>query len=153
MTGRIHSLQTSKGGVPKLPVLLAEVTAAGLAGDAQRNLKHHGGPDRAVCLWSLEVIEALRAEGHSLAPGWAGENVTLAGVPWDRVVPGARLALGAEVMVEITSFAVPCKHLVPYFAGGAFGRIHPAKHPGSARAYARVLRGGTLAPGDAAAVL
>ena len=52
----------------------------GLEGDRQRDLRFHGGPLRAVSLYSLELIEALQAEGHPIAPGAMGENLTMAGV-------------------------------------------------------------------------
>src|SRR5437899_862580 len=76
----VHQINVSNGGVPKHPVPEARITVDGVAGDCQRSPKIHGGPDRAVCLFSLEVIEALRAEGHSIAPGSSGENLTLAGL-------------------------------------------------------------------------
>ena len=63
-TSRVFQINISDGGVPKLPVQSVEVTADGLAGDRQRNLKYHGGPDRAVCLYSLERLLALQDQGH-----------------------------------------------------------------------------------------
>lgn len=56
----VHQINLSDGGVPKLPVWEASVGKEGLSGDRQRNLKFHGGPDRAVCLYSLELIERLQ---------------------------------------------------------------------------------------------
>jgi MOSC domain-containing protein YiiM len=61
-----------------------------------------------VCLFSLEQIEALRAEGHRIAPGALGENVTLEGIEWVRVVPAARLRLGDRLVLEITRYTSPC---------------------------------------------
>ena len=83
-SGRIVQISVSPGGVPKRPVEPADVTAAGLAGDAQRDLEHHGGPDRALCLFSMELIRALQAEGHPIAPGHIGENLTVEGLDWER---------------------------------------------------------------------
>lgn len=40
------------GGVPKLPVAGARVTTFGIEGDAHRDTEHHGGPERAVCLYA-----------------------------------------------------------------------------------------------------
>ena len=37
----------------------------------------HGGPERALCLFSLERILELQAEGHPIFPGAAGENITI----------------------------------------------------------------------------
>lgn len=89
--GRVHQINVSPGGVPKLPVPEAEVMLQGLAGDRQRNRRIHGGPRRALCLYSLEVIDLLRAEGHPIAPGTAGENITISGVDWSDLRPGARI--------------------------------------------------------------
>ena len=80
MSGRIFQLSASGGGVPKLPVREVRIGRLGLEGDVQKHTKIHGGPDRAVCLYALEVICALQAEGHPVYPGALGDN----GV-WDRV--------------------------------------------------------------------
>lgn len=133
-----------EGGVPKRPVDQALVTAGGVAGDRQRDLKHHGGPDRAVCLFSLERIEALVAEGHPIAPGTTGENLTVSGLDWDRLGPGDRLAVGDDVVLEITAPATPCRVIAGSFAGGQFTRISAKLHPGWSRLYARVLREGLV---------
>ena len=145
--GRVASLNVSAGGVPKLPVASAEVTVAGVAGDWQRNRKYHGGPDRALCLWSLERIQALQAEGHPVAPGTTGENVTVAGLDWARVVPGARLRIGAA-LVEVTAYTRPCRTITRSFADGRPGRVSQRTHPGWSRVYARVLEGARVAEGD-----
>ncbi len=67
--GRIVQLSISAGGVPKRGVAEARVTRLGLEGDGHRDAEHHGGPERAVCLFSLEAIHALVAEGHAITPG------------------------------------------------------------------------------------
>lgn len=153
MRGHVFQLGASPGGVPKLPVRQAAVTPAGLEGDRQRDLRHHGGPERALCLYSLERILALQGEGHPVFPGSTGENVTLAGIPWEEVRPGARLALGDEVVVEVTSYTVPCRNIAGSFRDRRFSRISQKLHPGDSRVYVRVLRTGTLRIGDPVRVL
>ncbi|MFQ5932273.1 MAG: MOSC domain-containing protein, partial [Nitrospiraceae bacterium] len=74
--GCLQQISVSNGGVPKWRVPQARVTRQGVVGDRHQSPQIHGGPDRAVCLFSLEVIEALQAEGHSIAPGASGENLT-----------------------------------------------------------------------------
>ena len=150
--GTVVSINTSDGGVPKLPVGEARVTVNGLTGDRQRDRRYHGGPDRAVCLYSLEIIQALQAEGHSIGVGSAGENLTLSGVDWGLMVPGRRVRAG-EALLELTKYAHPCSNLVPYFRDGAFVRISQKVHPGSGRLYARVLEEGLVRPGDRVEVL
>ena len=100
--GRIFQINVSDGGVPKMPVRAVEVGLFGLRGDRQRDTEHHGGLERAVCLYSLERILALQAEGHPIYPGAVGENVTVSSLDWEQVVPGARLWLGEAVAIEIT---------------------------------------------------
>ena len=148
MTALLHSINVSNGGVPKLPRERCAVRARGLEGDRQRDLRYHGGPTRAVCLYSLELIRALQAEGHPIAAGAIGENFTVAGIPWDAMVPGATLEVG-DVLVELTAYAGPCSNLVPYFLDGKFIRVSQKAHPGWSRLYARVLREGTVQLGDA----
>jgi MOSC domain-containing protein YiiM len=145
--GRVAGIACSSGGVPKLAVPEAMVTHRGLVGDRQRNRRFHGGPQRAVCLYAVELIDALRQEGHPIAPGTAGENVTLAGIEWRLLRPGAQLRLG-EVTLEVTAFTAPCKTISKSFLDEDFTRISQRLHPGWSRVYARVLREGMLRVGD-----
>ncbi len=147
MSAVLHSINVSDGGVPKLRRAAAEVRFSGVTGDRQRDLRYHGGPLRAVSLYSLELIHALRAEGHALVPGAIGENLTLAGVAWEKMVPGATLEVG-EARLELTAYAAPCTNLLACFRDGEFKRVSQKVHPGWSRLYARVLREGTVRVGD-----
>ena len=151
--GRIFQLNVSDGGVPKLAVREALLTPGGLEGDRQRDLRFHGGPERALCLFALERILELQAEGHPIFPGAAGENVTVEGLDWSRLAPGARLALGDEALVEVTSYTAPCKNIAASFSEGDFKRISQKLRPGHSRLYARVLRPGRLSVGQGVRVL
>ena len=144
----VHQVSLSDGGLPKQAVPFAQVTVEGVTGDRQRNRKYHGGRDRAVCLFSLEVIEALRAEGHAISPGSAGENVTLAGLDWSSVKPGDRLNIGNRVQLEVMSYTEPCRQNARWFKGGDYGKIAQEKHSGWSRLYARVLVEGSVRTGD-----
>ncbi len=147
-TGSIFQINASKGGVPKAPMAEGRVTVDGLVGDKQRNLKHHGGPQRALCLFPLEGILDLQAEGHPIYPGAIGENVTIAGLDWRKVTPGVTMQLGNEVRVEITGYAHPCSNIVAAFSDGNMNRVSVKKTPHRARVYARVLQEGVIRPGD-----
>ena len=59
MPAHVVQLSRSRGGVPKLAVDEAIVTATGLEGDRQRDRRFHGGPERALCLYSDDLIEQL----------------------------------------------------------------------------------------------
>ena len=147
--GIVTSINTSGGGVPKTPRPWARVTADGVEGDRQDDRRFHGGPDRAVCLYSSDLIEALRGEGHSIAPGTIGENLTLAGIPWEEVRPDARVQIG-DVLLEITRAASPCQKIAGSFYDGEFTRVSQKLYPGWSRYYARVLAEGAVSVGDRA---
>lgn len=146
---RIFQISVSQGGVPKLALAAAEVTPDGLVGDKQADRKHHGGPQRAVCLYSLERILALQEEGHPVFPGAAGENVTVVGLDWDTVAPGQRWRLGADVVLEIVSYTPPCKTIKHCFREEKQNRISQKHHPGWSRVYAAVVAPGRIGVGDA----
>ena len=146
LEGRVHSIQVSNGGVPKLGRSSARVTFDGLRGDRQSDLRHHGGRDRAVLLYSLELIEALRKEGHPIVPGSIGENLTLTGLDWSRLGPRVRLEIG-PVVLEITTAASPCEKIAGSFHDGQFVRVSEKVHPGWSRLCARVLTEGEVTVG------
>jgi MOSC domain-containing protein YiiM len=152
MNGWIFSIHKSEHGMPKMPDHSGEVTSLGLVGDRVRNLKHHGGEDRALCLFSLERITSMQQEGHPIFPGSTGENLVLAGLDWDLVTPGARIKLGSQVEIEITSYATPCSTIKDSFVEKQISRISEKTNPGWARAYARVLTPGHIQVGDTAAL-
>lgn len=153
MAGQVVQVNVNPaGGVPKHAVISAHLTLNGVEGDRQRDLQHHGGPDRAVCLYSMERIEDLRAEGHPIQPGSTGENVTLAGIDWPALRAGSRLRLG-EAVCEITRPTAPCHNIAASFRDGRFARISQVVHPGWSRLYARVIQEGIVRTGDDAVVL
>ena len=151
--GVIFQINCSDGGVPKHAIEEAEVSPTGLIEDRQAHPKIHGGPDRALCLYSLERIEELQREGHPISPGSVGENITVRGLDWSELKPGDRLALGDEVVIEITSHTNPCNSIAASFIKGDFRRISQKKHPGQSRLYARVISTGRLRVGQSVSLL
>lgn len=139
----VHSINVSDGGVPKHAVGSAWIDVDGVEGDRQRDLRYHGGPDRAVALYSFELMQSLQREGHPIAPGSIGENLTLSGLDWSLVIPGARMHVG-DVLLELTTYTAPCKKIAASFANEQFARISQNLHPGWSRLYARVLNAGTV---------
>ncbi len=132
--GRLVQINVSDGGVPKLPVLDASVGVEGVSGDHQRDHKHHGRPFQAVCLWSAEVIEELAGFGHPIAPGYAGENLTLTGLDWSAMRPGTLLRVG-DALIELSYPAVPCHKQSRWFSDGDYSRISFEMNPRWARWY------------------
>ena len=149
---RLYSINVSPGGVPKTPVALANIRAGGIETDRQADLRFHGGPDRAVSLYSLERIQALQAEGHPIVPGSIGENLTLSGVDWDVLQPGVKLEVG-EALLQLTRPVTPCKKIAGSFRGHDVDRVSAKSYPGWNRWYSRVLREGTVFPDDEVLVL
>ena len=147
MFGRLEAINISRGGVPKEAALQAEITRDGVRGDVQRDRLFHGGPQRAVSVYSLDVIRALQAEGHPIAPGTAGENLTVSGIDWPAVVPGRELQVG-EVRLVVTGYASPCSKIRGSFRDEDFKRIAQKRHPGWSRVYTRVVVEGVVHPGD-----
>jgi len=145
--GVVHAINISNGGVPKLPRESCFVGLDGLQGDRQRDLRYHGGRERAVCLYSLDLIEALRAEGHSITPGAIGENLTVSGLLWADMVPGATVEVGA-VVLQLTDYAAPCSNIARAFERRQYVRVNQKVHAGWSRLYARVLTEGTVQIGD-----
>lgn len=149
--GEIVGLHTSKGGVPKKSIQRAEVGIGGMEGDVQRSRQHHGRPWQALCVWSDETITNLKAEGHPIARGLAGENITLSGIDWTQATCGSLLVCG-DLVAELTLFTLPCSKNAKWFVGGDFNRMHHAVGPGVSRMYASVLLPGNISVGDSVAL-
>jgi MOSC domain-containing protein YiiM len=147
MKGTLVQVNTSNGGMPKLPVLQARVTKDGLEGDWQKNRKYHGGPDRAVCVYSEELYEWLREQGVDVTDGQIGENFTTRGLDLQKLEQGDRLRVGRECVIEITKVRVPCSQLkkwdvdLPELIVGRSGWV------------AKVVEEGVVRPGDSIEVL
>ena len=151
MSGRVESINASRGGVPKLPLFEGLITESGLDGDRQRDPRFHGGPDRAIVLFSLDVIRALQREGHPIGAGTTGENLTVSGIEWTAVAPGVVLHIG-DVRLQITKYTSPCEKIAGSFADLDVSRISQKRHVGWSRVSARVLAGGLVRIGDAVSI-
>jgi MOSC domain-containing protein YiiM len=107
-----------------------------------------------VCLFDAEYVAALAAAGHPMVPGATGENFDLAGLPWRECArPGARIALGRDVLLEISEVTAPCATTKIGFLKGENSLMDERKYPGRSRWYARVLRDGWVWRGDEARLL
>lgn len=141
-TGTLVQVNVSPGGMPKVAVEGgARVSVDGVEGDWQKNRKYHGGPDRAICLFSVELYRELAAEGVELSPGDVGENFTTLGVDLKRVGPGSRLRMG-EVLIEVTKVRVPCRSL------DKWDKRLMGMMKGRSGWMAKVVEAGMVRPGD-----
>ena len=150
-SGRVVSVNVNEGGVPKLPVDEQWVGPLGLADDHHLEpVPMHGGEDQAVCIYSMEAIDRLAAEGHNAFPGAFGENLTLEGIELDSIGPGDQLTIGEDgLILEITWHAQPCAKQAGWFSDGRIARISGKTNPAEARWYARVISEGPVRAGDA----
>jgi len=118
-----------------------------LEGDAQADLKVHGGADKAIYAYPMEHYEYWRREfpGMQLPPGMFGENLAIEGLLETDVNIGDRFRIGtAEVMA--TAPRLPC-----YKLGIKFGRPDILKKLLATRYtgfYCAVLREGEVQAGD-----
>jgi len=146
MAATLAQLNVSRGGVPKRPVDAARVTRFGVEGDEQRNPKFHGGPNRAVCIYSEELYAELRTEGIDVTNGSFGENFTTRGVDLNALEKGVRLCVG-DCLIEITDVRVPCNTLKKWSAK------LPKLIVGRSGWVAKVVEEGVVKPGDSIEIL
>jgi MOSC domain-containing protein YiiM len=147
MPATLAQVNISFGGMPKLPVLCARVTKAGVEGDRQKNRKVHGGPNRAVCVFSEELYDELRDAGIDLAGGSVGENFTTRGLDLRKLAKGDRLRVGADCVIELTDVRVPCFQLKKWDAD------LPELIVGRSGWVAKVVEEGVVKAGDEIEVL
>ncbi|MBP2000972.1 MOSC domain-containing protein YiiM [Paenibacillus shirakamiensis] len=118
----------------------------GLEGDAQANLIHHGGPDKALCLYSEEHYSYWNDElGLDFAAAAFGENVTLQGLTEPEVHIGDVFKWG-EAKIQVTQPRQPCfklaiKHGVPEM-------VLKVQQTGYTGFYCRVLQEGRVSVRD-----
>lgn len=140
LSGVVVAVCVGPGGIPKHPVASAQVGPLGLEGDAHR-FKLHGGPNRAVCLFSVEDYERLAKDGvRATMPGAYGENLLTRGLDYAQLGAGDRLRVGDQVVLEIHDVREPCKTLKPLDAR------FPTLMLGRSGFLCRVIEGGTVTP-------
>lgn len=107
----------------------------GLTGDA-----HAGGP-RQVSLLAREAVDSCAAD-MELKPGDFGENITTSGIDLASLGIGERLLVGSEAILQISEIGKTC--VTPCSIGKRLGECIMPKQG----LFAKVVRGGRLAPGD-----
>ena len=124
-----------------------------LAGDAQADLRVHGGPDKAVYAYDTAHYAAWRAllpDWTDWTPGLFGENLTTDGLLEAAVRVGDVFGLGTARLRAVQP-RQPCYKLNARFDdGGMAARFARAGRPGI---YFRVEEPGTVQAGDALTLL
>jgi MOSC domain-containing protein YiiM len=144
-TGVVAHLHASKG-LPKKPIDTASIGWRGIEGDVQSSRVHHGRPWQALCIWSIDAIDSLRAQGHPIAPGFAGDNITISGIPADAFRPGAHFRIGA-VRGFFSAYTIPCSKNNEWFQNKNIMAMSHTQGNFS-RIYAMVTHTGTISVGD-----
>jgi MOSC domain-containing protein YiiM len=118
-----------------------------LVGDAQADLVHHGGLDKAVLFYDADHYPAWRTELNllSLPFGGFGENFTAFGLTESTVCVGDKYAIG-DALFEISQPRRPCWKLDKRWNRDDLLRLVEEK--AWSGWYARVLVEGTVAAGD-----
>ena len=84
------------------------VSKNNLEGDEQSDLKHHGGPDKAICVYPTEHYKYWSEKtGQLFQAGDFGENLTLSGLTEDKVAIGDILKV-EECLFQVTQPREPC---------------------------------------------
>jgi MOSC domain-containing protein YiiM len=144
-TGVVAHLHASKG-LPKKPIDTASIGWRGIEGDVQSSRVHHGRPWQALCVWSTDAIDSLRAQGHPIAPGFAGDNITVSGISADAFRPGAHFRIGA-VRGFFSAYTIPCSKNNEWFQNKNIMAMSHTQGNFS-RIYAMVTHTGTISVGD-----
>src|SRR5262245_25686856 len=95
----------------KRPVPSARLGRTGFEGDAQADLKNHGGPHKSACVYSFDHYPYWeQVLGQTLAPGAFSENLTIAGLHERDVCVGDVFRVG-QALVQISQPRQPCSKL------------------------------------------
>jgi MOSC domain-containing protein YiiM len=124
-----------------------KVTKLNLKGDQQADLSVHGGPDKAVYVYSWENILYWRQQlqREDLGPGSFGENLTVEGLLDQEVAIGDELEAGTA-RFQVTQPRLPCFKLAARIGLPGFPKVF--LQSGRTGFYLRVLEEGVISAGD-----
>jgi MOSC domain-containing protein YiiM len=117
----------------------------GLLGDGCADKVHHGGPDNAICVYSLDHFPFWEREvGRKLSPGAFGENLSISNLDETGVHIGDIFRMG-EAEVQVSQPRQPCHKLNKVFRYQAMAcKVQTTGYSGF---YMRVLKPGWVEPG------
>ena len=117
----------------------------GFLGDGSADKVHHGGQDKAVCVYCLDHFPYWEKElGTQLSCGAFGENLSVSGLTEKDVHIGDIFRIG-DVEVQVTQPRQPCHKLNKAFRYQAMAC--KVQQTGFSGFYMRVLNPGWMEPG------
>ncbi|WAH37647.1 MOSC domain-containing protein [Alicyclobacillus dauci] len=124
------------------------VEVHGLVGDEQADMKHHGGPDKAVLLYAFRHYDEWKSRyaALDLQPGAFGENLTVESLDETYVCVGDVFRVG-DVVLEIAQPRIPCWKISKRWREETLADA--VRSSGKTGWYARVKEAGTVKAGDA----
>lgn len=143
-TVEVGSAHLYTGGA-KLPAPAARLTVDGFAGDGQADLRHHGGRDRAACVYPAEHYAWWMAQGIELAPGSFCENLTVEGAREEELCIGDVLRVGAA-LAQVSLPRDPCRTIDRL--SGVAGLHQRMRETGKCGFHMRTLEEGEVRAGD-----
>ena len=150
LRGSVQPLGRTASAINKHPVTgPVDVEWLGLAGDAQADLRIHGGEDKAVHCYPWMHYETWRKELPACwlldAPGAFGENLSIDGLDEHTVCIGDRWRVGSAVFA-VSQGRQPCFKLnLRFGVDDMSSRVQNSLRAGW---YLRVVEPGVLAAGD-----
>lgn len=124
----------------------------GLYGDIQADRKNHGGPNKAVYVYSQAAADVWAKElGFPVEPGSFGENLRTQGLDVDNAVIGERWQIGDRLVLEVTMPRIPCMTFGRYRDEPRWVKRFTQK--GLAGAYTRRVVKGDVGQGDSIQIL
>ena len=134
-------------GIRKQPVAGSlHLGKLGFENDGVGDLKHHGGDDKAVCVYSLDHYPYWEdALGIRLPVAAFGENLTVSNLHEDDICIGDIFQLGTAV-VQVSQPRQPCRTLTARY--GRDNLIKLVVDSGRTGLYFRVLEEGIVKKGD-----
>ncbi|MFD3701385.1 MOSC domain-containing protein [Streptomyces sp. NPDC058646] len=120
---------------------------SGLEGDSVCDRRYHGGDHQAVYAYAREDLDLWERElDRELPAGIFGENFTTSGIDLNTARLGDRWRVGGELVLEVASARIPCRTFQGALGEPAWVKRFTARaRPG---AYLRVIREGSVSPGD-----
>lgn len=134
-------------GIYKKPVQgSVQLHTLGFEGDGQADLKHHGGPDKAVCAYPLEHYSYWEKQlGKKLEYSAFGENITTTGLLETEVCIGDIYEIGTTLL-QVSQPRYPCFKLSQKHGPADLpAQVLDTKYSGF---YFRVIREGEISAGD-----